>query len=91
MQAIGISRMIDDLGRIVIPKEVRRSLGLVAGSCVEMLPTEEGIIIKPYDPKISEKLLSLINEFDYIANGHPEYELLSQLRDIQRRLEKLGK
>lgn len=42
----GIIRSIDDLGRIVIPKEIRRSLRITYGTPLEILPVEGGIFIK---------------------------------------------
>ena len=48
MEAIGIIRRIDDLGRIVIPKEVRRQYGIVDGDRMEILPTTDGIIVRKY-------------------------------------------
>ena len=48
MEATGIIRRIDDLGRIVIPKEIRRQHGIVEGDRMEILPTTEGIIVRKY-------------------------------------------
>ena len=41
MKATGQVRRIDDLGRVVIPKEVRRSLGIREGDAVEIFTTED--------------------------------------------------
>ncbi|MBQ7355880.1 MAG: hypothetical protein IJW66_00620 [Clostridia bacterium] len=41
---VGIIKEIDKLGRIVIPKDLRERYGLM--ECVEMVATEEGIILK---------------------------------------------
>lgn len=48
MEATGIIRRIDDLGRIVIPKEIRRQYGIVEGDRMEILSTTEGIIVRKY-------------------------------------------
>lgn len=45
MQATGIVRYLDELGRIVIPKEIRRSLGLKEGDGLEMFISEDGELI----------------------------------------------
>ena len=45
----GIIRRFDDLGRIVIPKEIRRRFKINAGEPVEIYITEEGILLKPYN------------------------------------------
>ena len=51
MKATGIVRRIDDLGRIVIPKEIRRQLKVTEGESFEIFMTKEGeVILKPYRP-----------------------------------------
>jgi len=51
MKATGIVRRIDDLGRIVIPKEIRRTLRLREGDPLEIFTDREcGIILKKYSP-----------------------------------------
>ena len=45
----GIIRRFDDLGRIVIPKEIRRKFKINVGEPVEIYITEEGILLKPYN------------------------------------------
>ena len=48
MKATGIIRRVDDLGRIVIPKEVRRQLKVREGDPLEIFLSKEGeIILKP--------------------------------------------
>lgn len=54
MKATGIVRRIDDLGRVVIPKEIRRTLRIREGDPLEIYVAREGeIILKKYSP-ISE-------------------------------------
>lgn len=51
MKATGIVRRIDDLGRIVIPKEIRRTLRIREGDPLEIFTDREGeIILKKYSP-----------------------------------------
>ena len=51
MKATGIVRRIDDLGRIVVPKEIRRTLRLREGTPLEIFTDREGeIILKKYSP-----------------------------------------
>lgn len=53
MKATGIVRRIDDLGRVVIPKEIRRTLRLREGTPLEIFTDREGeIILKKYSPMI---------------------------------------
>lgn len=51
MKATGIVRRIDDLGRVVIPKEIRRTLHIREGDPLEIYTDREGeIIFKKYSP-----------------------------------------
>lgn len=51
MKATGIVRRIDDLGRIVIPKEIRRTLHIRESDPLEIYTDREGqIILKKYSP-----------------------------------------
>ena len=51
MKATGIVRRIDDLGRIVIPKEIRRTLRLRDGDPLEIYTDRQGeVILKKYSP-----------------------------------------
>lgn len=51
MKATGIVRRIDDLGRVVIPKEIRRTLRIREGDPLEIYTDSEGaVIFKKYSP-----------------------------------------
>ena len=51
MKATGIVRRIDDLGRVVIPKEIRRTLRIREGDPLEIFTDREGeIILQKYSP-----------------------------------------
>ena len=51
MKATGIVRRIDDLGRVVIPKEIRRTLRIREGDPLEIYTdTQGGVIFKKYSP-----------------------------------------
>ena len=51
MKATGVVRRIDDLGRIVIPKEIRRTLRIKEGDPLEIFTDKEGeVILKKYSP-----------------------------------------
>lgn len=57
MKSLGIVRKVDELGRVVIPIETRRSLGIKEKDPVEMFVDEEGIYIKKYKPSIRQQKL----------------------------------
>ena len=45
MKATGIVRRIDDLGRVVIPKEIRRTLRIREGDPMEIFTNAEGAVV----------------------------------------------
>mgnify|MGYP003592579331 CR=1 FL=1 len=68
MKATGIVRRIDDLGRVVIPKEIRRTMRIREGDPLEIFTDKEGeVILKKYSP-ISE-LSQFAGEFADSANS----------------------
>ena len=50
MKATGIIRRIDDLGRIVIPKEIRRNMRLREGDAMEIFLEDNCVCLKKYTP-----------------------------------------
>lgn len=50
MKAIGIVRKVDELGRIVLPIELRRTLNIDIKDPVEIFVEGEAIILKKYEP-----------------------------------------
>ena len=51
MKATGIVRRIDDLGRVVIPKEIRRTMRIREGDPLEIYTDADGeVIFKKYSP-----------------------------------------
>ena len=70
MKATGIVRRIDDLGRVVIPKEIRRTMRIREGDPLEIFTDREGeVILKKYSP---------INDLSEFATEYVEslYEAL---------------
>lgn len=67
MRATGIVRRIDDLGRVVVPKEIRRTLRIREGEPMEIFTGREGeIVLKKYSP-IGE-LGSLAREYAQVMS-----------------------
>jgi transcriptional pleiotropic regulator of transition state genes len=50
MKSTGIVRKVDELGRIVIPKELRRTMNIKEGDPLEIYTEGEQIILKKYAP-----------------------------------------
>ena len=67
MKSTGVVRRIDDLGRIVLPKEIRKTLRIREGESLEIYTNEEEIILKKFTSAsdLKETSQSLI---DTIAN-----------------------
>ncbi|WP_040195940.1 stage V sporulation T C-terminal domain-containing protein [Candidatus Soleaferrea massiliensis] len=73
MKATGIVRRIDDLGRVVIPKEIRRTMRIREGDPLEIYTDNDGeVIFKKYSP-IGElaSFASLYADVLYKTGGHP--------------------
>lgn len=56
----GIIRRMDDLGRIVIPKEIRRVRGWEEGAPIEIVPDGQDVILRLYGD--NQRLEDLLNE-----------------------------
>ena len=50
MKATGIVRRVDDLGRIVLPKELRQTMGIRTGDPMEIYTDADSIILRKYAP-----------------------------------------
>lgn len=68
MKTTGIIRRIDDLGRIVIPKEIRRNLRIKNGDSLEIFMDEEAIVFKKYSPmeSIEEAASKYVDTFNQV-------------------------
>lgn len=57
MKATGIIRYIDDLGRVVIPREIRRNMHIHEGDPLEIYTTNNGeVIFKKYQSHVADDL-----------------------------------
>ncbi|MCD8373152.1 MAG: AbrB/MazE/SpoVT family DNA-binding domain-containing protein [Clostridia bacterium] len=71
MKATGIVRRIDELGRVVIPKEIRNTLRLKSGDPLEIFTDRDELMLKKYSPiasleKFSEGTAKSLNDL----SGH---------------------
>lgn len=55
MKATGIVRRIDDLGRVVIPKEIRRTMAIREGDALEIYTTDNGVLFRKYEQPTETK------------------------------------
>ena len=68
MKTTGIIRRIDDLGRIVVPKELRKTLRIKNGDSLEIFVDNEDIILKKYSPmeSIEEAASKYVESFSQV-------------------------
>ena len=84
MKATGIVRRVDDLGRIVIPKEIRRTICIKEGDPIELYLDEEGgIVLKPYVVDVARVLE---NAIDMVARAL-EYDERYEAKEVIHKLE----
>lgn len=69
MRATGIVRRVDDLGRIVIPKEIRRTLGIREGEPLEIYLENDAVIFRRYSFRLSEEVKRLGELVEANYNG----------------------
>jgi stage V sporulation protein T len=56
MKGTGIVRRVDDLGRIVIPREIRRTLNICEGEPLEIFIDDDGsVTFKKFSPLVEEE------------------------------------
>ena len=70
MKETGILRRIDELGRIVVPKEIRKKLKIREGDNLDIFVSEDNVVLKKYSPLNDlELILSvLLDAFKRISN-----------------------
>lgn len=68
MKTTGIIRRIDDLGRIVIPKELRRNLHIKNGDTLEIFVDLDNVILKKYSPmeSIEDMATKYVDSFNQV-------------------------
>ncbi len=79
MKCTGIVRRIDDLGRVVIPKEIRRAVKIKEGDPLELFLSEDGgVVFKRYNP-LPNVLESLRDARDAMDVDSPFFEEVCSL------------
>lgn len=62
MKSTGIVRKVDDLGRLVIPMELRRNLGIDVKDPVEIFTNDNQIILQKYQPNTEKSEVTIALE-----------------------------
>lgn len=84
----GIIRRFDDLGRIVIPKEIRRACSWEEGTPIEIVPDGETIVLQPYGD--NQRLEYLFNELIGLMEERGLDDKESLLRKMMEELKEEG-
>lgn len=90
MKATGIVRKVDDLGRLVIPMETRKTLGIGVGEPMEFFVEGDVIVLKKYDTtdsvaellKKMEMEISLKEGFMATEKLHGLLQKVQEMREI---------
>lgn len=69
MKATGVVRRIDDLGRIVIPREIRKNLGINEGDPLEIFVDGKTVIFKKYRPSTEELAEDCVKFVNKVRNN----------------------
>ncbi|GAB0170514.1 AbrB/MazE/SpoVT family DNA-binding domain-containing protein [Lysinibacillus sp. CTST325] len=69
MKSIGIVRKVDDLGRVVVPKEIRRTLGINEGEAVEIFTDGDKVILKKYKPNMACAVTGEVSDDNLVLLG----------------------
>lgn len=90
MKATGIVRRVDDLGRVVIPKEIRRTCNIREGDPLEIFLEDGGVVFKKYLPNYRDDLIATLqNAADYYDDYEDDRIIAGQLRKIAQEIGKL--
>lgn len=95
MKATGIVRRVDDLGRIVIPKEIRRALGITDGTPMELFTEGKKLIVQKYIPELGfkqsvddlRKVFYETEEFSNAETANKIEEHIKALTEILKEIE----
>ncbi len=69
MKSTGIVRKVDELGRVVIPIELRRTLGINEKDALEIYVDDEKIILKKYKPSMTCQITGDVSDDNLNING----------------------
>lgn len=90
MKATGIIRRIDDLGRVVIPKEIRKRFKIKEGDALEIYTSGSGVTFIPYHAKkeLKEQISRLITDYELDEQDNEQFQkAISELKKIEKELE----
>lgn len=98
MKATGIIRRVDDLGRIVIPREIRKNLGIREGDPLELYVEKDTIIFQKYQANFADEIQNIlakmenfttVDDFENTEDYARVKEIRQELYSIAQELTKL--
>lgn len=92
MNKTGIIRRVDDLGRIVLPNEIRRKLGIGEGTPMEMFVSVDSVTLKKYYHQselagMAANLQEAVEDMCVDLGPEKTGDIRRHIREIQRLLE----
>lgn len=82
MKATGIIRRVDDLGRVVIPKEIRRTLGIREGEPLEIYTEgRDTVCFRKYEANLNGEIDHLIDTIDTCVDDYRTMAKIKKLLD----------
>ena len=87
MKATGIIRRVDDLGRVIIPKEIRRSIGIREGDPLEIFLHEDGVYLKKYTTNKLEKVYDAFTDLADFAEEEGGFRRRTMVSELQAEVE----
>ncbi len=92
MKSTGIVRKVDELGRVVIPIELRRTLGIAEKDALEIYVDDDRIILKKYKPNMTCQITGEVSD-DNFTFGEGRIILSREgaeimMEEIQKKLDK---
>ena len=88
MKATGIIRRIDDLGRVVIPKEIRRNLSIHEGDPLEIFLHEDCVCFQKYTTDELEKVSDAFKDLADFAEEEGGLRMRAKVSELQAEVEK---
>lgn len=90
MKATGIVRLVDDLGRVLIPKEIRRACNIREDDPLEIFLQDGAVVFKKYKPDYRDDLMTTLQDAaDYYDSYEDDRATAEQLRKIAKEIDTL--
>lgn len=90
MKATSSVRRMDSLGRVAIPKEIRRTIGLREGDPFEFFMSEKGdLILRVFHSEVSNKLRVIADNISTVNYTPAHWDIANELKALAKKLEEL--